>query len=416
MSQVNEEARKARHKKFFSRYAAKPTSGKIKHRISKVKRYLSAYSPINSSDKKFVQPTSRLHTPSRFAKNMIMLTLAFFLITSFDIGRASLDAGEGWQVQFEGDELALSADTSILADQEGYLMKAMPMTGEATYQTNRTEDVTYTVQSGDTLSGIAYRFGLDQDSIMAANDMTNANKLSTGDLVIPPRDGAYIDVEDGDTLESLVEEWGGDLEATKEFNEIGEDGTIQEGDTIFILGEEVAAEYIVAITPVYTASTYSSSSSSSSSYTYSSSYNSNDVGTSYLNVDVETTYASADFVYPTVGTLTQGYYSGHYAYDIADRSQPAIVAVSNGVVTTASYGWNGGYGNYIIIDHENGYKTLYAHNEEIYVSVGDYVSAGQSIGKMGNSGRVYGATGIHLHFEISYNGYKFPACDVGICY
>jgi len=410
VSQANEEARKARHDKFYSIYSAKPTVGRIKDRLSKVRRYLSAYSPMSEASTAFVQPTSGMHTPQRFAKNMVMLTLAFFLMTSFDIGRAAIDAGEGWQVQFEGDALALNSDTNILADQEGYLMKAMPMSGEATYQGNRTEDVMYTVQSGDTMSGIAYRFGLDQTSIMAANDMTNANKLSTGDITIPPKDGAYIEVDDGDTLESLVENWGGDLEATKEFNEIGADNVIQEGDTIFIIGAEVAEKYIASIKPVYTAS---SSASSSSSYTY---YDATDVGTSYLNVDVDTTYASADFVYPTVGTLTQGYYSGHYAYDVADRSQPAIVAVSDGIVTTASYGWNGGYGNYIIIDHQNGYKTLYAHNEEIYVSVGDYVTMGQTISKMGNSGRVYGVTGIHLHFEISYNGYKFPACDVGICY
>ncbi len=413
MSQVNEEARKARHKKFFSIYAAHPTMGKIKNRLSGVKRYLSAYSPASIAHPQFVEPTEWMYTPKKFAKNMIMIVLAFFLVTSFDIGRASLDAGEGWQVQFEGDALALSMDESILSDQEGYLLKAMPLSGEATYQTNRKENVTYTVQSGDTMSGIAYRFGLSQNSIMAANDITNANKLKTGkDLLVPPRDGAWIEVEDGDTLESIVEEFKGDYDSTLEFNDqLTAPSMLAEGDLVFVLGEDVAIEYLDSIKPVYTASSLSSS-----SYSYSQSYNSNDVGTSYLNSDVETTYASADFVYPTQGSLTQGYYSGHYAYDIADRSQPAIVAVSDGTVVTAAYGWNGGYGNYVVIDHGNGYKTLYAHNEELYVSEGDYVTMGQAIGKMGNTGRVYGATGIHLHFEISYNGYKFPACDVGICY
>ena len=412
MSQVNKEARKERHKKFFSIYAAKPTVGKIKHRLSGVKRYLSAYSPIATPNEQYVQPTNKIYTPQRFAKNMITLVMAFFLITSFDIGRASIDAGEGWQTSFEGDVLALNVDTSLLADQEGYLLKAMPMSGEATYQTNRKEDVLYTVQSGDTLSGIAYRFGLNQNSVMAANDMTNANYLKTNqELNIPPKDGAYIEVEDGDTLEGLVEDFKGDLALTQELNEVGEDNVVVEGDMLFVVGEDVAEEYLASIAPVYTASA-----TTTSSYTYTSDYNAYDVGTSYMNTEVDTTYASADFVYPTTGSLTQGYYSGHYAYDIADRNKPAIVAVSDGSVTTSSYGWNGGYGNYVIIDHGNGYKSLYAHLEEIYVYEGEYVSIGQAIGKMGNTGRVYGATGIHLHFEISYNGYKFPACDVGICY
>lgn len=407
MSTVNEEARKTRHEKFFSIYSPSPVMGKIKNGISKARRYLSSYTPVKTAPTvAFAESVEILHTPKRFAKNMVLLTLVFFMITSFDIGRASFDSSEG-QSTFNEDVLTLDSDISLLADQEGYLVKAMPMSGEATYQLNRTEKVAYTVQSGDTLSVIAYRFGISQESVMAANDMTNANYLKSGkELAIPPRDGAYIEVKNGDTLESLVEKFAGDIVLTKEINGIGDDNVVTEGDNLFIAGEEVAEKYITSIKPVYTAST-------ASTYT---NYSSSDVGTSYLNVDVEITYASADFVYPTTGNFTQGYHSGHYAYDIADRSQPPIVAVSNGLVVTTAYGWNGGYGNYVVIDHQNGYKTLYGHMEELYVSEGDYVGMGEAIGKMGNTGRVYGATGIHLHFEISYNGVKFPGCDVGICY
>ncbi|MFA6528027.1 MAG: M23 family metallopeptidase [Candidatus Gracilibacteria bacterium] len=408
MSTVNEEARKTRHKKFFSIYSASPVIGKLKNGISKAGRYLSSYTPVIIAPTiAFADPIEVTHTPKKFAKNMVLLTLAFFLITSFDIGRASVDGGEGMLTSFDEDILALNNDTNLLADQEGYLMKSMPMGGEPTYQLNRTEKVAYTVQSGDTLSLIAYRFGINQDSVMAANEMSNANYLKSGqDLEIPPRDGAYVEVKKDDTFDSLIEEYAGDAALTKEINEIGDDNAITVGDKIFIAGDEVAAKYIASIKPVYVAST-------ASTYT---GYNSSDVGTSYENVDVATVYASADFVYPTTGDFTQGYHSGHYAYDIADRSQPPIVAASSGTVITAAYGWNGGYGNYVIIDHLNGYKTLYGHMEELYVAEGESVAMGQAIGKMGNTGRVYGVTGIHLHFEISYNGTKFPACDVGICY
>jgi len=304
-----------------------------------------------------------------------------------------MDSGQG-QSSFNEDIMALNSDVSLLADQEGYLVKAMPMNGDPTYQLNRTEEVAYTVQSGDTLSAIAYRFGISSESIMAANEMTNANYLKSGkDLSIPPRDGAYVSVKDGDTLESLIEKYAGDIALTKEINEIGDDNAIEVGDKVFIAGEEVAEKYIASIKPVYVAST-------ASTYT---SYNSSDVGTSYANVDVETTYASADFVYPTEGTFTQGYHSGHYAYDIADRSQPPIVAVSDGLVVTAAYGWNGGYGNYVVISHSNGTQTLYSHLLFNIVSAGWHVVQGQVIGYVGSTGK---STGCHVHFEV--RGAKNP--------
>ena len=108
----------------------------------------------------------------------------------------------------------------------------------------------------------------------------------------------------------------------------------------------------------------------------------------------------------TNGQITNGYKAGHYALDIADRSKPPIWASRSGTVTTAKYGWNGGYGNYIIIDHGDGYQTLYAHNEELYVEEGEKVEKGQVIAKMGNTGRVYGATGIHVHYECVSDGVK----------
>lgn len=108
----------------------------------------------------------------------------------------------------------------------------------------------------------------------------------------------------------------------------------------------------------------------------------------------------------TNGQITNGYKAGHYALDIADRSKPPIWASRGGTVITAKYGWNGGYGNYIIIDHGDGYQTLYAHNEELYVEEGEQVVKGQVISKMGNTGNVYGVTGIHVHYECVSDGVK----------
>jgi murein DD-endopeptidase MepM/ murein hydrolase activator NlpD len=114
--------------------------------------------------------------------------------------------------------------------------------------------------------------------------------------------------------------------------------------------------------------------------------------------------SSCGLIWPTTTKNISQYPSkSHMALDIANRSKPDIFAAANGKVVYA--GWdNTGYGNMILIDHGNGMKTRYAHNTQLYVSVGDYVTQGQSIAQMGATGHVYGATGIHLHFEVIQNG------------
>lgn len=110
------------------------------------------------------------------------------------------------------------------------------------------------------------------------------------------------------------------------------------------------------------------------------------------------------FKWPTVG----GYISSdmgtrwgrlHRGIDIAQPSSRAILASDNGVVVSA--GKDGGYGNKVVVDHNNGYKTLYAHLSSISVSVGQTVSQGTNLGVMGATGN---STGVHLHFEVTKNG------------
>jgi murein DD-endopeptidase MepM/ murein hydrolase activator NlpD len=89
----------------------------------------------------------------------------------------------------------------------------------------------------------------------------------------------------------------------------------------------------------------------------------------------------------------------HKGIDIATRSGSAIKAAGSGVVTFS--GWSGSYGRVIVISHGYGYKSVYAHNSSNDVRVGDHVTKGQVIGKVGSSGK---STGPHLHFEIHFNG------------
>ncbi|MEH7375951.1 peptidoglycan DD-metalloendopeptidase family protein [Neobacillus drentensis] len=111
-----------------------------------------------------------------------------------------------------------------------------------------------------------------------------------------------------------------------------------------------------------------------------------------------------NFAWPTVGgyvSSKQGPRWGrmHKGIDIARPSNRTIKAADNGAVVSA--GWGGGYGNKIVIDHKNGYRTLYGHMSSLKVRVGQTVSKGTSIGVMGATGD---ATGVHLHFEVYKNG------------
>ncbi|MDF1510626.1 M23 family metallopeptidase [Robertmurraya sp. DFI.2.37] len=110
------------------------------------------------------------------------------------------------------------------------------------------------------------------------------------------------------------------------------------------------------------------------------------------------------FAWPAVGgyiSSKQGQRWGklHKGIDIARPSDRTIKASDNGIVQSA--GWSGGYGNKVVINHQNGFETVYAHLSSIDVKVGQTVSKGMKIGVMGSTGN---STGVHLHFEIYKNG------------
>ncbi|MEQ8201576.1 MAG: M23 family metallopeptidase [Syntrophomonadaceae bacterium] len=103
--------------------------------------------------------------------------------------------------------------------------------------------------------------------------------------------------------------------------------------------------------------------------------------------------------WPVSGSISQSYGRGHTGLDIAGATGSSIGAADGGVVTFA--GWQGGYGNFIIISHGNGMMTRYAHCSKLLVKSGQRVSQGQTIGLRGSTGH---STGPHLHFEVMVGG------------
>jgi len=397
MTKVNVDAKKERHEKLYEgQYQSR--FGKAwfhtKRFLKKVIRFLR---PSKKRLSRFMHPLDHMPAPKRLYTQMALWSIALLMLTSVNVTNAALSGGEGVGAEYE--YLALEIE-GYLTDDEGYLIKNMPLQGETIYELDRSERIAYEVQPGDTLSVIAYQYGLSVESLRYANDsIANTDRLKPGqELEIPPKDGVYITVESGDSLLELMDTYDGELEGTKLFNGVDGDNDLVAGKELFIIDGSlpVTTTYVAATTTTtYTAPVTSTAAPEVSQY--------------------DITPSVEGWIRPTQGIITQGYHGGHYAYDVADRSKPPILAAASGTVVKAyNSGWNGGYGHYILIDHGNGYQTLYAHNEVVYVSVGDTVEQGQVIAKMGATGRVYGVTGIHLHFELIFNGSKLSPSVMGV--
>ncbi len=106
-----------------------------------------------------------------------------------------------------------------------------------------------------------------------------------------------------------------------------------------------------------------------------------------------------ELVIPVSG-FNWGQKHSHNGSDIAAPCGEPVYAANTGIVIESSDGWNSGYGNYIILQHEGGYYTLYGHLSLRVVEVGEKVKKGQLIGYVGNTGYTLGETGCHLHFEV----------------
>lgn len=245
----------------------------------------------------------------------------------------------------------------------------------------RSEIIEYTVKSGDTVSGIADKFGIDTDTIKWANDLDNIHAVKPGDkLKILPVSGVAVAVKSGDTLESLAKKYSSGSQSILDFpfNDIPDDLNLTAGQTLIIPDgspPEVPAPSRPKPVPQFLAQ--------GSSPTFSAP-------------------SGGNFIWPTVSQGISTYFAWwHPGIDLPNRSAPPVVAADGGVVTVAGWPDNYGYGNRVMIDHGNGYQTLYAHLSNIYVSAGQRVSRGQTIGQMGSTGR---STGTHLHFEIHFKG------------
>lgn len=352
-------------------------------------KHRRAYVPVRELSQIEVQDTFQ-----RFFRQSILFVLALFILSVF---APSHVLETGLTASFSDEEIAgeLPDLPKLILNEEGFILKTSPITIESS-RLGLTDRVSHTVVPGETLSSIAALYGIKVNTILWENNLNEYSILKIGQtLTIPALDGVNHIVEKStETLGSIAKEYGVEEKMIAQHNKL-DGSSIIKGQNLFIPGGKKKQPLIVR-------------------------EGGRSGGTFNRKVVMSSgrePKGNSKLIFPTNGDLTQGYRRGHYAQDIGNRGKPDIWSAAEGKVTKAKGGCatrsakgnrncNGGYGNYVVVDHGDGLQTLYAHMETIYVSDGQKVSRGQALGKMGNSGRVYGATGIHLHFEVIHNGVK----------
>lgn len=252
---------------------------------------------------------------------------------------------------------------------DGTLLDAAPVSGGAELFRQPVSFQSYKVRSGDTISGIARKFGLKNIStLIAVNDIDNVRQLREGQkLKIPSVDGLFYTVRAGDSLQSVASKYGVALKDILDVNDLDSDRLLA-GQRLFVPGARLDAESLhqalgdMFRTPI------------SASYRLTSRFG-----------------RRAD---PFTGAL-----SYHTGIDMACPQGTPISAAMSGKVSFTGY--SNVFGNYVIISHANGYQTLYGHMSKIYAAKGSYVSQGTRIGLVGSTGY---STGPHLHFTVYKNG------------
>ncbi|GEM_PF-142623 len=292
----------------------------------------------------------------------------------------------------------------IVVDQTDVLPQANPFTTVPSRE--RRGVISYTVQAGDTLFGIAGQFGLRPESVLWANFDTlqdNPHLLQPGlELALPPVNGIVYTVKDGDTVESIAEEYKVTPDAIYvdglEWNQLKPGEQPVAGASLIIPGGSRDFKPWALTAQLNAPAPAASADTNSSGVPIARTSNAGFC----QNAPVGSVMGTGTFIWPTPKHWLSGnpYAAWHPAIDIAASLGDPVVASDSGVVVYA--GWSTvGYGNLVVIDHGNGWQTWYAHNSEIYVTCGQGVNQGTEISAAGSTGH---STGPHVHFETRFNG------------
>lgn len=224
----------------------------------------------------------------------------------------------------------------------------------------------YTIQPGDTISGVAQRAGLSMDTVISFNGIQDARTLKVGTaLTLPNANGLKYRVRRGDSLGAIAARYGVSLNDMLDWNSL-ESSLIVPGQELFVPGGRLGEHDLNRV-------------------------------------------LGRLFIYPTRGRISSRFglrgdpFTGvnrfHNGVDLAGSIGTPVVAAMSGKVSMV--GFNPNFGRYVILTHGEGFQTLYGHLDSFQVRKGARVKQGELIGRMGNSGY---STGSHLHFAIFLKG------------
>ncbi|MEK7615914.1 MAG: peptidoglycan DD-metalloendopeptidase family protein [Patescibacteria group bacterium] len=264
-----------------------------------------------------------------------------------------------------GSDLGVNALSTV---QNTFLIPRTATLATLFEEDERTGNVTYVVQEGDVLGGIASDFGITLQTIISANKIANIDAIKPGtELTIPPVSGVVVMVKKGDTVSSLAKKYSADQDKIISYNGLPLAGDLRIGDEIIIPGGTPPAAS-KAPTKAITG------------------------GQRFAGLPKFEGY----FINSATCRITNLSH-GRNGRDCAAAVGTPIYAAASGQVEIADgSGYNGGYGKYVRIKHGNGTSTLYAHLSKVQVVPGETISQGQQLGLMGSTGR---STGSHLHIE-----------------
>jgi len=317
----------------------------------------------------------------KYTRPFVHSGMVGLLFVGVTFGPMIITAGE----QGDIDEGVTTTQAVVLGVSSDPFEQNMATLSSAEVQAYRGgEVVEYEVGEGDTLSSIADKFNLETETILWANDLTETSKIKPGQKIrVPPVDGVVHSVKKGETIYSIAKKYGLEDEAASQgivnypFNTFVDDEkfSLAVGQAL-VVPDGVMPDKAGTVIP----------------------------RTRYalrMTPDAGAVSATGQFVWPAAGGISQGYRWYHKATDISSRGGGGILAADSGTVIVAGWPDNYGYGNRVMIDHGNGFVTLYAHLSSVSVSVGQRVSRGNVLGVMGCTGR---CSGTHLHFEIRQGG------------
>lgn len=306
-------------------------------------------------------------------------------------------------IAMNDDRSAVDADADIVIDSGEALEPMIGASGtlaDITESSDAASIQTYIVQPGDSVAAIAKRFGVSENTIRWANDLKKTDVVHRGDLlIILPVSGVKYTVKKGDNLAAIEKRFklsSDDINAFLDYNGLEQSDPLTIGQELIIPGAEFQ-------TAPASSSTSKSKSGTKSNFIWKGTTAGIGSTALMIHTPIVSQIVRDYFIKPVPCPMSQGRHD-LYAVDLScHTSGTPIKAAADGVIMFAKYGYNGGYGNLIIMKHPNGMLTFYAHIKDggINVRQGQSVSQGTVIAYVGSTGR---STGAHLHFEVRGGG------------